>query len=270
MYNMRYFGLITLIGLGLTGLSCNDIEDSPAPGVLRVTLQSDNADTSLVIGGEVLTVTEYYTFQISGDSTIADSLVIPEREPLTILGETFTVSNDTLVVKGNIYDTTLVISEEKEMFTISGDTVVSVAKNDTMNIFDVSVFQGKVYHDSLYATLFTGLSEYKTKTRNYNLLEQVGGRYKQFVIFESYVPPGNYNMLEFGLTASELLLGVFNSPIRLPDGESPLLQLNRDFKVYEDGITEVNLQIRPLESIARYRDSFIFNRVIEITTINHY
>jgi len=267
---MRYFGLIIIIGLGLTGLSCNNIEDSPAPGVLRITLQSDNADTTLVIGGETLTVTEYYTFQISGDSTIADSLVIPEREPLTILGETFTVSNDTLVVKGNIYDTTLVISEETEEFVISGDTVVSVAKNDTMNIFNVRIFQGKVYHDSLYAVLYTGLSKYKTESRNYNLLEQVGGKYKKFVIYESYVPPGNYNVLEFGLTASELLLGVFNSPIQLPEGESPLLRLYKDFEVFEDGVTEVNLQIRPLESIARYRDSFIFDRVVEISTINYY
>ena len=265
------FRLILLSGIAFFSQSCNpNIEDSPDPGILRVVLQSSNDDTSMVIAGEVLKVTEYYTFQIFGDSTVSDSLVMPEKDTLIIAGQILTVINDTLIVTGDSLDTTLImVISDVDTLNIAGNMVI-VSENNDYNVFSVSVFQGKVYHDSLYAVLYTGLTKYKTETRNYNLLEQVRGQYKPFVIYESYVPPGDYDLLEFGLTASQLTLGVFNSPIELPEGESPLLKLTENFEVLEGDTTELRLQVRPLESISRYRDSFIFDRAIEINTINYY
>lgn len=268
-YHIMLSRLILLFGIAFISQNCNpNIEESPDPGILRVILQSSNEDTSLVIAGEVLTITEYYTFKIVGDSTVSDSLVIPEKDTLIIAGQILTVINDTLTVTGDSISTTLVISDV-DTLNIAGNVVI-VSKNNDFNVFKVSVFQGKIYHDNLYAVLFTGLSKYRTETRDYNLLEQTGGRYRPFVIFESYVPPGEYDVLEFGLTASQLTLGVFNSPIELPEGESSLIRIIKDFDVLEGGTTELRVQIRPLESIARYRDSFIFDRAIEINTINYY
>jgi len=268
-YCNTVFKLVLFWGIVFLCQSCNpNIEDSPDPGVLRIILQSSNEDTSLVIAGETLSITDYYIFQISGDSTISDSLVMPEKDTLIVAGQVFTVVNDTLVVTGDNLDTTLVISDTVKFF-IGGDTV-TVTKNNDINVFNVSVFQGKVYHDSLYAILFTGLSKYRTETNEYNLLAQVGGRYKQFIIYESYVPPGDYNVIEFGLTASQISLGVFNSPIELPENESSLVKLFENFEVFEGGVTELNVQVYPLASLTRYRDSFIFDRVIEVNKINYY
>jgi hypothetical protein len=47
-------------------LSCDEnIEDSPAPGILRVTLESDPADTTIIIVTDTLTVSDGDVFLIS-------------------------------------------------------------------------------------------------------------------------------------------------------------------------------------------------------------
>lgn len=287
-YHFTFSRLVILSIIAIIFYNCNPgIEESPEPGVLRINLQSSNEDTSLVIAGETLTVKQYYWFSFIVDSTVdlsyiadgdtftytIDSIaigIVSDYVTFLIDDHSLSIANDLLVISGSVINTSLILmDEEEEIFVISGDTI-KVSKNYDMSSFKVSIFQGKAYHDSLYAILFTGLSKYRTESRNYNLLEQDRGQYKQFTIFESYVPPGDYDVLEFGLTASQLTLGVFNSPIELPEGENPLIRLSKDFEVFEGGTTELNLQIRPLESIARYRDSFIFDRIIEINTINYY
>lgn len=191
-------GLTILYGLGIIIIGCSTgVESSPDHGILRVTLQSEPADTFIVI--------------------IADTFAVSE-----------------------------------------GDS------------FGVTIFQGKVYHNNnTYALLYKDTDSYRTEDITYNIIRKENGEYKKFVIYESYVPPGDYNMLQIGVTASLLKIGNFYIPVKLPQGSDLLIDLFQDFQVRENRITEVNLQISPFKSVLRYRDSFHFTREIKITDIEY-
>ncbi len=60
--HLIYFAAIGLISIGI--LSCSTgVESSPDPGVVRIVLQSDPADTSIIIINDTLTVSKYDNFR---------------------------------------------------------------------------------------------------------------------------------------------------------------------------------------------------------------
>ncbi len=191
--------LSTLIILILSFCSTG-IDASPDPGLLRVTLQSDPADTMIVI------------------------------------------------VKDTIY-------------TQPGDSM------------HVLIFQGKAYFDSIYSVLFQNRQEYFPRDHNYNLLKQSSGGYEKFIIFESLVPPQDYTHIQFGIRSNYLLLtygyavGGLEIPVTKPADESSLQNLNHNFSVQENQITEINLRIKPFQSVSRYRDVYLFKPRIEIVSV---
>ena len=189
-------GTATLIGC-LFFLGCSTgVSTSPDPGIVRVTLQSDPADTTI---------------------------------------------------------------------TITGRTV-SVAPTDS---FGVTISQGQVYSDTLFANLLKSLDSYRMEDGIYNVLRRENGTYTEFVIFEYFVPPGEYDQIQFGATASLLRLGAFNIPVALPDSAGPLVTLDVDFTVEEGSTTEIKLRIKPLESVERYRDTYLFDRQFEVVAVNY-
>ncbi|GBE27930.1 hypothetical protein BMS3Bbin03_01863 [bacterium BMS3Bbin03] len=197
-YLMLVLSLFVLSGLGLIAFSCSTgVESSPDPGILRVTLQSDPADTFIVI-----------------------------------INDTLTVSNS--------------------------------------DSFGVTVFQGKVYHDRDFALLFKSTRSYRTEDLVYNIIKRENDTYRKSIIYESYVPPGDYDRLEIGFTASLLKIGNFEIPVNLPKNSNLLLKLPYPFKVFEGSVTEINLQISPFKSVHRYRDSYLFTRVVQITGVHYY
>lgn len=191
--------LMTLLILMFSYCSTG-IDASPDPGILRVTLQSDPADTMIVI------------------------------------------------VKDTI-------------FTQPGDSMHAV------------IFQGKAYSDSVYSVLFQNRQEYFPRDHNYNLLKQSGGDYSEFVIFESLVPPQDYTHIQFGIRSNYLLLtygyavGGIEIPVTKPADESSLQDLYYNFSVKENKVTEINLRIKPIQSVSRYRDVYIFKPQIEIVSV---
>lgn len=192
-----FLRLTTPALLALAALGCTTgVESSPDPGILVVTLQSDPADTLIVI------------------------------------------ANDT----------------------------VTVADGDW---FGVTVFQGKVYRDTNYAFLFTDTSSYRLEDQNLNLLQMDGatGQYQRFVLYRSYVPPGDYDRIQFGITPVYVQVGNLYIPVTLPPGTGSLVDLYRDFAVFENRTTAVSIRISPFKSVTRYRDSFYFTPVIEIVEI---
>ncbi|MFQ6674788.1 MAG: hypothetical protein ACE5LH_00440, partial [Fidelibacterota bacterium] len=56
-------------------------------------------------------------------------------------------------------------------------------------------------------------------------------------------------------------------PVTLPPGTGSLVDLYRDFAVFENRTTAVSIRISPFKSVTRYRDSFYFTPVIEIVEI---
>lgn len=191
------FSYAILCGLGILIFGCSTgVENSPNPGIVRVTLQSDPTDTTIAVIGDALTV----------------------------------------------------------------------SKND---VFEVSIFQSRVFHDSIFALLFENLNSFRQQDVIYNILTRENGEYVKFIIFESFVPPGDYDRLQFGLTASIMKIKNFEIPVRLPEGSTVLVDLSQDFEVFENDTTEINVQISPFKSLVRSRDSYNFVRKIKIVSVNY-
>lgn len=141
---------------------------------------------------------------------------------------------------------------------------------DEGDLYSVTIFQGKVYRDTTYATLYSNLDAFEPADVEYDLLQyNEAGEPVEHVIFESFVPPGQYEVLQFGVTASLVRVEGLTIPVQLPPDVSPLLDFERDIEVFERDTTVVQLRIQPFESVVRFRDSFRFTREIEVTGISH-
>jgi hypothetical protein len=194
MYFLTLFLLSTFL-LYQTGCDPG-IEDSPEPGILHVTLESEQSDTVIVIVTDTLTVSD----------------------------------------------------------------------ND---FFIISIFQGKVYQDSTYGILYPTLRSTSQVERFYNLITRENNEYQRFWIFETYLPPLQYNKIEFGIDSRYLKLRNFdNIDVITPDNY--YIKLPANFEIRSKGITEVNVRVKPFQSITRYRDIYLFQPEMEVIGVNYY
>lgn len=187
--------VVALLGWGLLAGCSTGVDESPEPGILRVTLQSDLADTTIEIAGEQLVVSP------------SDS-------------------------------------------------------------FGVTIFQGRAFSDTVFAVLFKSLDSYREQDFVYNVLRRDGEAFEEFVIFESLVPPGRYDRLQFGATAELLQVGNFQIPVQLPPGVSPSMDFDVEYEIVSERTTEIRMRLKPLQSVVRYRDTFLFERAFEVVEVN--
>ncbi len=172
------------------------------------------------------------------------------------------------------------------MFSSDPADTLLIEKSDTFSVstrydafFVLKVFQGRIYQDSNFAVLYPRIDSYRQEDEFVNIiaLDSTGG-YKNYKVFESYVPPGEYNSIEFGVTpASGVPLRIvansgktFENPVELPPGENLLYHFDQDFTVSENKVTEIEVEISPFESVKRYRDVYRLYRVMKITNVNFY
>ncbi|NIT59569.1 MAG: hypothetical protein GWN00_26120 [Aliifodinibius sp.] len=190
--------IFLLIGITFILLGCSSgVEESPDPGIVRVTLQSDPTDKSIVIIGD-----------------------------------------------------TLITEEDDQMIA--------------------TIFQGRVYRDTIFSILFKDTDSFRQEDITVDLLKRnSAGEYQEYTLFEYFVPPGNYDRVQFGLTSSQLDIGPLEIPVRLPPGESSLLDIPANFEVRENTTTEITIQIKPLDSLQRFRDVYQFFRIVEVMDINY-
>jgi hypothetical protein len=187
-----YLGILILFLIGCqTG-----IEDSPDSGILRVTLESDPSDTTIIIVTDTLTVSD-------------------------------------------------------------------------QDVFLVNIFQGKAYQDSTFGVLYDTLTSNRQKEIFYNLIFRKENIYQRFTIYESYLPPFDYNMIEFGLDAEFIKLKNFDV-ITVETPPNFFLQLPVDFEIRENTITEINVQVSPFKYIERVKDTYIFAPEMEIIGVNYF
>jgi len=187
---------VVLLLILLTGTSCDTgVEASLDPGIVRVNLVGDQADTSLVIVNDIY--------------TIAD-----------------------------------------------GDSMA------------VKIFQGKVFKDSVFAVLYRDIKAYQQEDITYNIIKRENNKYKSYTIFESYVPPFEYDRIQFGITSSIVKLSGFDDiKVESSDDDNIFVDLYEKFEVFENSVTEINICLEPFQSITRYRDSYKFVPVIRISSI---
>jgi len=178
----------------------------------------------------------------SGCSTGVEPSPFPGTLKITLQSN----PNDTLIV---ILKDTLVVGEE--------------------DYFGNVIFQGRVFSGDYYAFLFPEKANPTQEDKTYNILGRDENGYIQYTIFESYVPPGDYDRIEFGITGDLVKLGYFEIPVKMPTGESPKQDLEHAFRIEENTATEVTVQISPFQSVTRYRDSYLFRPVLEIKDIKY-
>ena len=94
--------------------------------------------------------------------------------------------------------------------------------------------------------------------------------YNDFKIFESHLPPMQYKSLTVGIIASVLEIGPYRIPISLPSGVDGVLAIPVDFIVSENSVTKITLSIKPFESMTRYQDSYVFDRMLEVKSIEYF
>lgn len=199
MFNKHFiskFAIAIVIGFLIGIISCDTgIELSPDAGILRITLQSDPSDTSIVI------VTN--TFNVSQDDSLG-----------------------------------------------------------------IKIFQGKAYKDTVFSVLYTDIESYKQEEITYNIIRRDSTGYSRYIIFESFVPPFDYDRIQFGVTSNILKISNFDIiNVQSPENASLFIDLYQDFHVSENDTTEINIQIKPFKSITRYRDAYQFIPDVIITDV---
>ena len=179
---------------------------------------------------------------------------------------------------------TLKSDESDTGLPILGDTT-TFSRYDS---FNASVFSGRVYRGRNYAPIYVNASIERIDGSTVNLIarEWLNGvpitirdsvtitpensRYIKYVIFESMVPPGDYDLLEFSLTATEVVTfnpRLYNNPVQLPPGTTPQLPFTGTFSVQDDKVTQIDIEILPFKSLTRYQDTFLFDRQVRIVKI---
>lgn len=163
------------------------------------------------------------------------------------------------------------------------DTIL-VEKSDTFAIsqkypatFEIKTFQGRIYKDSNFAVLYKTIFSYRQEDTIFNILKlDTLGKYQKYSIFESKVPPGSYNKLEFGLNSTDKKLKIialngktFENPIELPNGAKLLIAFDVNFNISSEKVTQIDVQLSPFKSIKRYQDSYQFFRQMKVVGVTN-
>ena len=77
-------------------------------------------------------------------------------------------------------------------------------------------------------------------------------------------------MITLGLIASIIEIGPYRIPISLPPDTEGVLELPTSFTVDEKNVTQITLSLKPFQSMSRYRDDYVFDRQIEIESIEYF
>lgn len=167
-----------------------------------------------------------------------------------------------------VFRVTIEPLEADSTFEIAGN-ILHIGDEDSLHL---NIFQGRAYQDTVFSTIYPPpLGVPRQEDRRYNLFARAeDGGPKRHTIFETHLPPRDFNRLEFGIRPELMIFdgGLFTIPVEIPPGESPMFSIEGDFRILEHDTTEVNLVISPLQSIFRFRDSFRFTPEIEIREIS--
>lgn len=183
---------------------------------------------------------------------------------------------------------TIKSADADTLLIILGDTI----KFSRVDHYDIVFSQARLYRDENYAELFTDLSLERINSITINVLQRAwldgrlitpndsvfdveawNSKYVSSKVVEWYVPPGTYNQLQFNLKGIEVFVArprQFRTPLQLADGVTPIMSFNQTININAGHVTEVNLEILPFQSIKRYKDSYIFERKVNIASIRNY
>jgi hypothetical protein len=213
---MKKLLVLFAVSFGLCFFSCTTgVEESPEPGILRVTLKANEADSILVILGDTARCSRVDRYNV-------------------------------IVSRGRLYRG---VNYVDLYLTPSIDRITA----DTINLIQRQWFDGRLVNDT------DSFEIPRSQTR-----------YIGYTVFEWYTPPGVYDKLQFALTGIEVFVAIprqFNNPLQLPEGTSSVMDFPVPITVEEGKVTDVQFEIDQFKSIRRFRDSYIFDRVVRVKNI---
>lgn len=214
---------------GITG-----VEDSPEPGVVKVTLKANPQDNYIV------------------ERTDTFSVFTP---------------NDTLGFYVNIFQGRVY---QGDLFAVLYPSTQSYRQEDSVyNVFrqytsdsELASIAGRL--DSNKIDLSTLSADYV----EYTIFESYvpPGTYDQLTIGVN-VPT---DLTQGRVTLVSTKGKVSTIPLELPPDEGPLLNFEVDFEVKEGETTQINIQMNPFESISRFKDSYLFSRKMQVTGVEYF
>lgn len=179
------------------------------------------------------------------------------------------------------------------VFKSSDDDTAIIIQNDTSRFsrwdnFNIIVSQCRLYRGDNYSYVYNNLSSERKADDTVNALARewlsgvpitfqdsdsitVGNsRFRRFVIFEYYVPPGSYQKMSISVTASEMEFFIpkhYLNPVTLPPGVTPTMEFPVNVTISERGVTEIELELQPYKSLRRYQDQFYFERKLVVKQV---
>lgn len=162
---------------------------------------------------------------------------------------------------------TLQAAPEDSVLEVQGQRYTARNRND----FEMNISQGRAINDSLYADLYPDLNAFRQLDLSYDILEFEDGNPVRYTIFETNLPPATYDQLEFNMDADSIRVNnqftFLNIGVDLAEGETQPLTFETEYKISEKDTTIIHLQIKPFESITRFRDSYRLSRNVVIEEI---
>ena len=153
------------------------------------------------------------------------------------------------------------------ILVIAGDSArVTEGSGDSLAL---SVSQGRAFRGADYATLYGSLQDYLQLIKTYNPIRKQSGTYQSLLLFQSYLPPANYDSLTFELNASYLQIGYYQIPLSPVQGAGDFVTFIQSFRIEEGRTTVVTLHVKPLSSLVRVGDSFQYSWIFDLVQITY-
>jgi len=181
-----------------------------------------------------------------------------------------------VTLKGADWDTCIIIQNDTSKFS-------------RWDKFDVMVSQGRLYQGEIYAYLYNNPSSARKASDTANILARewldgtpittgdataitpANSRFRKYLVFESYAPPGTYDNISLSLVAYEMEIFIpkhYLNPVMLPPDVAPSIDFPGTYTITENGVTEVELELAPYQSLVRYQDMYYFERKIAVVDVH--
>lgn len=265
-------GIVALTTFSTFVIGCGTgIEYSPDPGALRVTMRADYSNSYLVERADSYSVFTWY------------------QNPATV----FPIG----VNNGAVYQ------GEKFAYLYTSTNVIQ-RTDDPYNLFSMEFYVGDMFQIlkglddgsiSLDDIEPAAKRDYVAQTLEIDpdfgsgagAVAPRSAPYKTHTIFESFLPPGDYDSLQIGfyvpegkgvddqynsvdwnkVNITDVQGRQFTVPLEIPEDESPILYFPTSFRIEENAVTEISIVVSPTVALSRYRDSWVFDRIKAIEVV---
>ncbi|RJP71304.1 MAG: hypothetical protein C4539_05370 [Ignavibacteriales bacterium] len=227
--------LTPLVFIGLFSSCDTGVEDSPAPGIVRVVLRANPSDTYIINRSDT-----FYIFSPYYNKTRFNLNIFQGR---IYSGDKFAI----------LYKTTQSYQQEDSIYNMVQTNYTS----EQINSIVMDLFNGKVKLADL-------VCDYKS----HKIFESYAppGNYTRL----TFGVNASQDVFKSRMAAYNVYGDSIVIPLEVPEDEELLKNLDVDFKVNEGGITQLNVEVDVFKSVYRYRDAYRLNRNLRVLSVEYF